>query len=134
MKTKFWSLIPFAVMPFSSNTTSTGIGSTVNTALGTLISDIITIFDSFFQGLVKIFLGAIQGAVSGVFGFIGLPFNAWAVDVSNQGLIIPILFVGILGITGAIAYFFFIVYGFEGDIRGGEEAVGHEEENIEEEE
>ncbi len=127
MKTKFWLLIPFAVMPFD-------IGTTVNNAMSSLINDIINIFDSFLQGLVNIFLNAINSSLSGVLGFVGIPFHQWSVNVSQQGLMIPIIFVGILGITGAIGYFFFIMYGFEGDIRGGEEDIGHEEENIEEEE
>jgi len=108
------------------------IGSIVNNALQNLINSIISIFSSFLQGLEQIFLGAIGTALSGILGFIGVPFSAWSVDVSHQGLVIPILFVGILGVTGAIAYFFFDVYGFMGDIRGGEEDIGHEEENIEE--
>ncbi|MEM4067968.1 MAG: hypothetical protein QXV17_14030 [Candidatus Micrarchaeaceae archaeon] len=125
--TKYLAFIPFAVTPFD-------IGSTVNNALSNLVNDLINIFDSFFQGLVNIFLGAINSALGGVLGFFGIPFHQWAVNVSQQGLMIPILFIGILGVAGAIGYFFFIIYGFEGDIRGGEEDIGREEENVEEEE
>lgn len=110
------------------------IGSIVSNGLSQLIQDLLNIFETFFMGLVNIILGAIDSALAGILGLFGIPFHAWAVDVSGQGLIIPILFVGILGLAGAIAYFFFIIYGFEGDIRGGEEDVGRLEENIEEEE
>jgi len=113
---------------------SLDIGSIINNALGNLINGIINAFLSFFQGLVNIFLGAVNSALGGILGLFGIPFHAWAVDVSQQGLIIPILFVGILGVAGAIGYFFLDIYGFEGDLRGGEEDIGRLEENVEEEE
>jgi len=114
--------------------TALDIGSIVDNALQSLINGIINAFLSFFQGLVYIFLGAINSALGGILGLFGIPFHAWAVDVSQQGLIIPILFVGILGIAGAIGYFFLDIYGLEGDLRGGEADIGRLEENIEEEE
>ena len=113
---------------------SLDIGSIVNNALQNLINGIISVFLSFFQGLVYILLDAVNSALGGILGLFGIPFHAWAVDVSKQGLIIPILFVGILGIAGAIGYFFLDIYGLEGDLRGGEEDIGRLEENIEEEE
>jgi len=114
--------------------TALDIGSIVNNALQTLINGIIYAFISFFQGIVFIFLDAINSALGGILGLFGIPFHAWAVDVSQQGLMIPILFVGILGVAGAIGYFFLDIYGFEGDLRGGEADIGRLEENIEEEE
>ena len=113
---------------------SLDIGSVISNALSNLVNGIIYIFLMFFQGLVQIFLNAISSALGGILGLFGIPFQAWAIDVSQQGLIIPILFVGILGAAGAIGYFFLDIYGFEGDLRGGEEDIGRLEENIEEEE
>ncbi len=113
---------------------SLDIGSVISNALSNLTSGIINVFLSFFQGLVNIFLNAINSALGGILSLFGIPFHAWAIDVSYQGLIIPIIFVGILGAAGAIGYFFLDIYGFEGDLRGGEEDIGRLEENVEEEE
>jgi len=127
-------LLPILHLGRALRNTSLSIGSIISNALGNLINGIINTFLSFFQGLVNIFLGAINSALGGILGLFGIPFHAWAVDVSKQGLIIPILFVGILGAAGAIGYFFLDIYGFEGDLRGGEEDIGRLEENVEEEE
>ncbi len=108
------------------------IGSIVNNSLSNLLSNTIQIVSEFFRGLVNLTLNAINTAVGGILSLFGVPFSNWSVDVSHQGLIIPIIFVGILGLAGLILYAYFIVYGFMGDIRGGEEDIGHEEENIEE--
>ena len=70
---------------------SLDIGSTINNAISTLITGIIYIFISFFQGLVSIFLNAISSALGVILNVFGIPFNAWAIDVSQQGLIIFLL-------------------------------------------
>ena len=95
----------------------------------------ISVFNAFVQGLSNIFLNAINSAVGGILGFIGVPFTSWSHFVANNGgWFIPIIFVAILGIAFLVAEAINVIYGFEKDIGSGEADVSTEEQHIAEEE
>lgn len=109
-------------------------GSDIQKWMNQLIGGLIKVILKFLDGLSKLFLNAIGSVLSGFLSFFGIPFHQWAINVSQQGLMVPIIFVAILMFAGLIFFFFYDVIGIEQDVMGGEKDVGRLEEGVEEEE
>ncbi len=132
-KVKLKNLLLFFIPSFSSlqGNMRLDIGSLITDWLNSLVSGLISLFLSFFQGIVWTLDGAFSTAINGILGFVGVPFGTWSQYVANNGgYIIPIIFVGILGVSGVLVFFFVDAYGFELDLRGGEKDIEGVEEEI----
>jgi len=133
MKLKYFSLIP--LVPFLRLDMISSLQQDFVNWINELVNDLISVFNAFVQGLSNIFLNAINSAVGGILGFIGVPFTSWSHFVANNGgWFIPIIFVAILGIAFLVAEAINVIYGFEKDIGSGEADVSTEEQHIAEEE
>ena len=133
MKFKYFSLIP--LVPFLRLDIVSNLGDDFISWINTIMNDLITVFDIFVMNLSNLFMSALNSAVFGLLGFVGVPFTSWSQYVAqNGGWFIPIIFVAILGIAFLIAEAINVAYGFEKDISSGESDLSSEEQHVAEEE
>ncbi len=133
MKFKYFSLIP--LVPFLRLDIVSNLGDDFISWINTIMNDLITVFDIFVMNLSNLFMSALNSAVFGLLGFVGVPFTSWSQYVAqNGGWFIPIIFVAILGIAFLIAEATNVAYGFEKDISSGESDLSSEEQHVAEEE
>lgn len=81
---------------------TSSLQNTVTNGLSQLITGLIGIMLSFLGSISQVMINAVEYLTMTVLGIFGIPFTAWAHTLAGQGLIIPILFVGILGLAGVL--------------------------------
>jgi hypothetical protein len=129
MESKYLSLL--SMTPIISLDMLSSLQQDFSNWINEIMNGLIGVFNSFVTGLSNTVLNAINSAVGGVLGFIGVPFTSWSHFVANNGgWFIPIIFVGILGLAFLVAEAINMMYGFEKDISSGESDISTEEQHI----
>ncbi|PYB68156.1 hypothetical protein DMB44_05395 [Thermoplasma sp. Kam2015] len=85
------------------------------------------IWDSIFEPIVNAITSGISLLLHDIFGGFGSSiqtmFQNWSYSLQGLGIWAPVIFVIVIGLAGAVMYFWFDAYGIERDVLGAEEDV-----------
>ncbi len=87
----------------------------------TILTDIWGLVYSLLQSLFADISQLIGDATGGFGNSIVTMFNNWASSLYGIGIWEPVMFVVVIGVSGALIYLFFDAYGIEKDVVHGEE-------------
>ncbi|MEM4067970.1 MAG: hypothetical protein QXV17_14040 [Candidatus Micrarchaeaceae archaeon] len=90
--------------------------SIVGSIISAIANGVVNGISSLVHLIVKGILSAIQTVLTGIQNIIGIPMNLWSVNVSNQGITIPIIFTAVLGIAIFIVLIFIDAEGLETEV------------------